>query len=136
MDISSLTNYTDYLQNTASANSLGTTIKTTNYSGSTDEEMLEACKQFESYFVEQMFKEMQKTVDVFKDKDGIDGSTNSMMDYFRDEYFQKLASTNTEKGGFGLAQTLYEQMKRNYEVQEVIVNDQGVAKVDSDSENE
>ena len=39
---------------------LDTHIKTKDYSQSSDEELLAACKEFESYFLEQIFKEMQK----------------------------------------------------------------------------
>ena len=62
--------------------------------------------------MEQIFKEMQKTVDVFKD-----GGTNpndSLVDYFKDSTIQELAGTMTETQGLGLAQMLFEQMKRNY----------------------
>ena len=39
---------------------------------------------------------------------------NNLVSYFKDETIQKLAETSTETQGLGLAQTLYEQMKRNY----------------------
>ena len=74
------------------------------------------CKQFEAYFLEQVFKEMQKTVDAVKDENSLDTS-NSMIDYFQDMTIQSLASTSTELQGLGLAQTLYEQMKRNYGIE-------------------
>lgn len=102
---------TDYLeaQNAAEAK-LKETISNTDYSQATDDELLSACKQFEAYFLEQVFKEMQKTVDCMK----TDDSSNSLVDYFKDSAIQDLASTSTEIQGLGLAQTLYEQMKRNY----------------------
>ena len=81
-----------------------------------DDELLDACKQFEAYFLEQVFKEMQKTVDAVKDENSLDTS-NSMIDYFQDMTIQSLASTSTELQGLGLAQTLYEQMKRNYGIE-------------------
>ena len=56
---------------------------------------------------------MQKKVDCWKDENSIDKS-NSMVDYFKDNAIQDLAATSTEIQGLGLAQTLYEQMKRNY----------------------
>lgn len=56
---------------------------------------------------------MEKTVDCLRDENSIDTS-NSMLDYFKDNAIQQLAATSTEIQGLGLAQTLYEQMKRNY----------------------
>ena len=34
-----------------------------------------------------------------------------MVDYYKDNMLQELASMSTESGGLGLAQMLYEQMK-------------------------
>ena len=76
--------------------------------GTDDEQLMDACKQFESYFVEQMFKEMQKTV---PETDYSFQSTGTMVDYYKDNMLQELASMSTEFGGLGLAQMLYEQMK-------------------------
>ena len=57
--------------------------------------------------------EMQKTVDCFKDESGSSSNSN-LVDFFKDSAIQSLASTSTETQGLGLAQTMYEQMKRNY----------------------
>lgn len=81
------------------------------YSKSSDDELMSVCKQFESYFVEQMFKAMKKMVPD-EEKDSIGGP--STLDYFEDTLTQEYASVTTEKGELGIAQTLYEQMKRNY----------------------
>ena len=113
MDISSISAYTDYMktQNT-SADKLSETLDKTDYSKAQDEELLDACKQVESYLLEQVFKEMEKTVDCFKEEDSDPNST--LVDYFKDNTLQELASDSTEKQGLGIAQMLYEQMKRNY----------------------
>lgn len=103
--------YSSYLSSQAS-DKLDSRIKTKDYSQSTDEELLSACKEFEAYFLEQIFKEMQKTVDVFKDEES--NPNNSLVDYFKDNTIQELASVSTESQGLGLAQMLFEQMKRNY----------------------
>jgi len=84
------------------------------FSGSSDEELLAACKEFEAYFLEMVFKEMQKSVDAFSDKK--DQSTSQIVDYFRDMTIQKIASDATQAQGLGLAQQLFEQMKRNYSI--------------------
>lgn len=128
MDVSGLTNaYSEYIENQAknsSANSLKATVINKDFSNSTDEEMMEACKEFESYFLEQVFKEMEKSVDIFKDKDDQSAGSTTMLDYFKDQAIQKISAMNTEQNSLGLAQTLFEQMKRNYTAQTVITNDE------------
>ncbi len=79
-------------------------------SSAEDEKLLDACKQFESYFVEQMYKQMMATVP----DDPLDSGSNSMLvDYYKDNLVKEYASKTTEQEGLGLAQMLYEQMKRN-----------------------
>lgn len=112
MDIGSLTStYSDIYSQTAkqTASKLEKQLGT-DYSQATDNELMDACKQFEAYFLEQVFKEMMKTVP----KEETSGSSSSLMDYYQDEMVQKLASTSTDQNSLGLAQTLYEQMCRNY----------------------
>lgn len=113
MDIGNLTNtYADFYKTQAdtTASKLESQLKT-DYSKATDEELMDACKQFEAYFVEQMFKEMIKTI---PETEYSSSANNTLMDYYKDNMVQEIASTATETEGFGLAQTLYEQMKRNY----------------------
>lgn len=75
------------------------------------DELKEVCREFESYFMEQVYKEMLKTVG--SEEDG-DSSLASLVDYFKDGVIQTVASQTTEQSGGPLAQQLYEQMKRNY----------------------
>ncbi len=74
------------------------------------DELKEVCREFESYFLEQVYKEMFKTIG---SEDG-DSAMSSLVDYFKDGAIQSLASQTTEQTGGPLAQQLYEQMKRNY----------------------
>ena len=74
---------------------------------------MDACKQFESDFLEQVFKEMEKTVIKAEDDET---STSQLEDYFKDETIKELAEQSTDQNSLGLAQMLYEQMKRNYDV--------------------
>lgn len=83
------------------------------YSGATDEELMNVCKQFESYFLEQVFKEMEKTV---PESQFNDQSTSSLVSFFKDNARTELASQSTDNNSLGLAQMLYEQMKRNYDL--------------------
>jgi len=115
MDISNLTStYTDLYASAsgASTSKLEDQLKS-DYSEATDKELMDACKQFEAYFLEQVFKGMEKTIP--KDDDG-SSSGMTMMDYFKDEMIQDVAADATEQNSLGLAQMLYDQMKRNYGV--------------------
>lgn len=113
MDLSGLSSiYTDYLQ-TQSDNQRLEKMKADwneKNKGSDDEQLMDACKQFEAYFVEQMFKAMAKTV---PETEYSFQSTGTMVDYYKDNMIQEIASMSTDSGGLGLAQMLYEQMKLN-----------------------
>lgn len=121
MDIGGLSNsYSDIYKASADLstskleNQLGT-----DYSKATDDELMDVCKQFESYFLEQVFKEMTKTI-TFAETSSSANST--MMDYYKDQMIQTLASQSTEQSSLGLAQMLYDQMKRNYGLDEKCIS--------------
>lgn len=114
MDISGLnTDYQSYLTKSSAATAKMDQIKNTDYKNATDEELMDACKQFEECFVEMTLKEVFKTVDLF----GMGESTSSAMstskDLMKDSIVQKFAEKLTEESNLGLAQQLYESMKRN-----------------------
>lgn len=114
MDINNIASmYSDVYANAAnqSASKLQGKLDGADYSKATEEELMDACKQFEAYFVEQMYKSMLKTV---PESEGMSGSTSSMLDYYKDQMVQSIAEQTTEQNGMGLAQMLYEQMRRNY----------------------
>lgn len=113
MDLSSLSNYYSSIANQASssANSISNLFDE-EMKAKNDEELMEVCKEFESYLLEQVFKEMEKTSPIFGEDE--DGSSSQLVDYFKDTTIAELASQSTEQNGLGLAQMLYEQMKRNY----------------------
>ena len=107
--------YADYMANQVSSTKADTIKnKIENSAGAANEaELLDACKQFESYFLEQVFKEMLETTKVFSDDDE-NGYASKMVDYFKDYAVQNLCEQATAGDGLGLANMLYEQMKRNY----------------------
>ena len=41
------------------------------------------------------------------------------MDFYRDQLIQSMAEETSGQNSFGLAQMLYEQMKRNYGISEI-----------------
>ncbi len=113
MDIGSLTSgYIESATNSArQATSKASAAAKKDYSNSTDEELLDACKQFEAYFIEQVLKEVQKTI---PESSLTDGPTSSLVGYFKDETIQEIAGNIQDQQQLGLAQQMYEQLKRNY----------------------
>ena len=102
-------------KDSAKADKLKDTLASTDYSKSTDDELMKVCKEFEAYFTEQVFKSLERMVPESDEESS--SSTSSYMDYFGDMLTQEYAKSSTESyngKGLGIAQMLYEQMKRNY----------------------
>ena len=113
MDISGISStYTDMMTSAAnSANADKLKYKLNNSSDATDEDLMKVCKEFEAYFTEQVYKEMLKTVPKSEGE-----QTSALVDYFKDMTVSEIAERSVEENnGTGLAQSLYEQMRRNYE---------------------
>ena len=73
-----------------------------------DKELKEACVEFESYFLNMMFKSMKKTVvssGCIFEKSNAQKMFEEMLD---EELTKKMANT----GGIGLADMMYKQMSR------------------------
>lgn len=114
MDINGLnTDYTNYLSQSSAASARMDQIKNKDYENASDEELMDACKQFEEYFVEMTLKEVFKTVDLFGTGESSSGAMSTSKDLMKDSIVQKFAEKITEESNFGLAQQLYESMKRN-----------------------
>jgi flagellar protein FlgJ len=113
--ISGVSSYYDtYTKNNVSADNMKDKLST-DYSTATDDEMMEVCKEFEAYFTEQVFKAMQKMVPESDDS----SLSTSYVSMFKDTLIQEYADLSSESNGgegLGIAQMLYEQMKRNYGV--------------------
>ncbi|MEH2944928.1 rod-binding protein [Lachnospiraceae bacterium KK002] len=105
--------YNNYNMDTAtdSAGKLEETLKS-DLSTATEEELMDVCKDFEAYFVEQMFKAMQRMVP--ESEEDVSASTRQLKDYYKEQMTQSFAEQATEGEGLGIAQILYDQMKRNY----------------------
>lgn len=111
----SLDSLNGYVQSSASSssaekleNKLNGNLKT-----SSEEELMDVCKEFEAYFTEQMFKAMKKMV---PDSEDEDKSMGQLKDYFEEQMIQEYAKQSAEGEGLGIAQLMYEQMKRNYDL--------------------
>lgn len=71
-----------------------------------DDTLMEACKGFETYLVEQVYKEMEKSV---KDEE----EESEYLSCFGDTLIQEYAKATTESGSLGLAQKLFQSIKNN-----------------------
>ena len=100
MDIPGLGNYTDYTAdiNSAAADKLQEKLENTK-NVQDDEALLDACKQFEAFLW---------------DDDEEEDYASNMTGLFKDEFIQKISEQTVEGGSNSLAQQLYEQAKRNY----------------------
>lgn len=91
--------------NQSKTNGLTNNLKNIDSSAATDDEMMDACKEFEAYMIEQVYKQMEKTI--MKDDD----EENQYEEYFGDMRIQEFAKSASDQGTFGLAQQLYDAMK-------------------------
>lgn len=116
MSISDFTNsiYDVYdSANTSTGSKLEKTLTDKDMKEATEDELMDACKDFEAYFTEQVFKAMEKTVTVWNEDN--EDSSSKYKDYATETLMQEYASiAASQNGGLGLAQMLYEQMKINY----------------------
>ena len=109
MDMGSVSNLTDYTASLASARN-AQKLSSNAQAAQSDEEMLDACKEFETYLWEQVIKSMKSASEVFSD-----GEKSPQVDYFMDTAITKTAEQMTEQslGSNSLAMQMFEQMKRN-----------------------
>ena len=104
-DVSSM--YDTYAQSLQSSSGVTaqSALKAVN-DDSTDEELMEACKGFESYFVQKIIEQARKMTESEDDQ-------GEYMKYFGDTLNQAYAEAITDSGQVGLAQQLYDSMKQN-----------------------
>lgn len=110
LDTSSLYNTYSQTASNAVSSTLQSSISNVNDS-STDDELMEVCKSFESYFVQKVIESAKSTI---ADED--DEEQGEYMQYFGEILNQQYADAITESGGTGLAQQLYDAMKTTYHV--------------------
>ena len=117
MDLTGLGMYTDYVTDadrTAAENLQNKLKNTADAESVEDDALFDACKQFEAYLWEQVYKEMEKTVKIFSDDDDEKSYASNMTDYFKDTLIQQISEQTATEGSNSLARMLYEQAKRNY----------------------
>ena len=134
MDIGNISNLTDYSASLASAQN-AQKLSSNAQAAKTDDEMLDACKEFETYLWEQVIKSMKSASEVFSD-----GEKNQQVDFFMDTAITKTAEQMTEQslGSNSLAMQMYEQMKRNsgLTVEEILAKNAAEQGVVTDSSEE
>ena len=81
-----------------------------NVTSSKEDELMEVCKDFESYFVQKMFEEAKKSLENEDEK-------GEYMQYFSNMLNETYADAVVDGGGLGLAQQLYDSMKTQYNLQ-------------------
>ncbi|MDD6267952.1 MAG: rod-binding protein [Clostridium sp.] len=99
--------YMQNAQNTARTSGLEQKLTGGSMTEATDEELMDACKEFEAYLVEQVLKQVKESIPKTEEEE------NQYMEYFGDMMLQEYASAITDQGSLGIAQKLYESMKNN-----------------------
>lgn len=101
--------YLKNMQNSAQAKAekLSSSLSSIENGTASDEELMKACKEFETYLVEQVIKNTRSAM--LEDED----SQGEYMKMFGDKLNQSYAEMITETADLGIAQMLYESMKRN-----------------------
>ncbi|MCR4782487.1 MAG: hypothetical protein K5851_07085 [Lachnospiraceae bacterium] len=118
-NISNIANSNLYNQSVSNARNSNLTNKVSKLSNqSTEEELTEAVKSFESYFVEQVLKEMEESAKMLSDDKDDNSSMSMMKDIHMDGMYQQMASTLVDKVGGRFTETMVNQMKRTYGIKD------------------
>ena len=81
---------------------------------SSKEELTNAAKTFESYFVEQVIKEIKKTNDELKDDEDSDAYAQQVSDMYMDTTIQTLASDIVDNYGDRFTEDMVKNMQAQY----------------------
>ena len=82
---------------------------------STEDELMKTCKDFQSYFIEEIIKEVKENMTL--DDEEEDSSLSTLTDYHMDSAVELISDQILEQSGNSFTQQLYEQMKRNYGIE-------------------
>ena len=116
ISMDSISSLIDTSKNTAAANQASSLQSSLNSisSDSSEDELMQVCKDFESYFVE-VLKEIKESLTSEDDEE--DSSTSTLKDYYMDNVIELVADQVVDEVGTNFTQQLYEQMKRNYNIE-------------------
>ena len=90
------------------ANVQSTLSNLKNLDKATDEELMQACKSFEAYLVEQVMTKVKEAVVPSEENE------NKYLSLFKSRLYEEYSNQIVENGELGLAQQLYEAMRRDY----------------------
>ena len=76
------------------------------------QELKEACKEFESYFVSYIFKQMQNSVYSINNGNGFINRSQGE-EIFTEMLLDEYSKTAADHGGIGLANMMYKQLSKN-----------------------
>lgn len=77
-----------------------------------DIKLKEACKEFESYFINYIFKQMQNSVYSINNGEGLIKRSQGE-EIFTEMLNEQYSEKATEQGGIGLADMMYKQLSQN-----------------------
>lgn len=100
--------------NNLNADKVQNTVNSVN-SNSTEDELMEVCKDFSSYFIEEVLKEVKENM-TLGDEDE-DSSLSTLTNYHMDSVIEEISDEILDQTGNSFVQQLYEQMKRNYNLE-------------------
>jgi len=131
MDISSIggTNYaaqalTALNQEAKTTESFASVLENAQVSGD-KAEIMKACTEFESYFLQMMFRQMRKTSMSLSDESflPVGRAEETFQDMLDEEYAKKAANS----GGMGLATFMYKQMTRGLTEMQAVVPEEVIS---------
>lgn len=117
ISLDAMSSLVDTSKNAAAANNASSLQSSLSniFSDSSEEELLQVCKDFESYFVEELLKEVKDSM--LSEDDNEDSSISTLKDYHMDSVIELVADEVVDEVGTNFTQQLFEQMKRNYNIE-------------------
>ncbi len=76
-------------------------------SNASDEELMNVCKSFEAYFLEQVLTDVKEAIVPKQEKE------NPYLSMFGDKLYEEYSKMIADSGDLGIAQKLFDAMKRN-----------------------
>ncbi len=85
---------------------------------SSREEVKEAVRSFESYFLEQVIKQQKESVKAFSDDEDKDLYASQIEDMYSDRAIQQIAESMVKQNFEGVTDKFTDQIMRNYGIEE------------------
>ncbi len=117
MEINSLSGFLNNITDNSAAQAKNDELKfqsllekatTAQEAGTEDEALLEACEEFESYYLNKVFSQMRKTIP----ESGLT-EASAGRDYYEDMLYEAYSKEIAKGSASGIKEILYEQLKRS-----------------------